>query len=84
MSTLSANLVEVLTPAIVQAGFILEEVTVTPAGKRRMVSVVVDREDSNPSLDEVTLVSKSISAILDNYSQLGAQPFTLEVTTPGV
>ncbi|MBU6353308.1 MAG: hypothetical protein KJS67_04625, partial [Actinomycetales bacterium] len=49
-----------------------------------MVSVVVDREDSNPSLDEVTLVSKSISAILDNYSQLGAQPFTLEVTTPGV
>lgn len=84
MSTLSANLVEVLTPAIVQAGFILEEVTVTPAGKRRMVSVVVDREDSNPSLDEVTLVSKSISAILDNYSQIGAQPFTLEVTTPGV
>ena len=52
--------------------------------KRRMVAVVIDREDSNPSLDEVTQVSKSVSEILDHYSQLGTQPFTLEVTTPGV
>ena len=82
--SLQSNLTELLTPAIVQAGFVLEEVSITPAGKRRIVSVVIDREKSNPSLDEVTLVSKSVSAILDNSSQLGDLPFTLEVTTPGV
>ena len=82
--SLNAKLAELLSPAITRAGFVLEEVTVTPAGKRRIVSVVVDREDSNLSLDEVTLVSKEVSALLDDYSELGSMPFTLEVTTPGV
>ena len=82
--SLNAKLAELLSPAITRASFVLEEVTVTPAGKRRIVSVVVDREDSNPSLDEVTLVSKEVSALLDDYSELGSMPFTLEVTTPGV
>lgn len=82
--SLVENLTEVLRPAIQRAEFVLEEITVTPVGKRRLISVVIDREESNPSLDEVTAVSKVISEILDNYSQLGEMPFTLEVTTPGV
>lgn len=82
--SLANNLTELLSPVITKAGFVLEEVTVTPVGKRRLVSVVIDREDTNPSLDEVTVVSKEVSAILDNYSQMGEMPFTLEVTTPGI
>ena len=82
--SLAANLTELLNPVVSRAGFVLEEVTVTPVGKRRLVSVVIDRESSNPSLDEVTVVSKEISVILDTYSQMGEMPFTLEVTTPGV
>ncbi len=82
--SLAANLTELLNPVVSSAGFVLEEVTVTPVGKRRLVSVVIDRENSNPSLDEVTVVSKEISVILDTYSQMGEMPFTLEVTTPGV
>jgi ribosome maturation factor RimP len=78
------NLTELLTPAVTRAGFVLEEVSVTPIGKRRLVAVVVDCEDRNPSLDEVTVVSKEVSAILDNYTQMGEMPFTLEVTTPGI
>ena len=78
------NLTELLTPAVTQAGFVLEEVTVTPVGKSRLVAVVVDCEDRNPSLDEVTVVSKEVSAILDSYTQMGEMPFTLEVTTPGI
>ena len=78
------NLTELLTPAVTRAGFVLEEVAVTPVGKRRLVAVVVDCEDRNPSLDEVTVVSKEVSAILDNYTQMGEMPFTLEVTTPGI
>ena len=81
---LVANLTDVLNPAVTRAGFILEEVKVTPIGKRRLVSVVVDCENRNPSLDEVTVVSKEVSSILDSYSQLGEMPFTLEVTTPGI
>jgi ribosome maturation factor RimP len=82
--TLASNLTELLNPAVTRAGFVLEEVTVTPVGKRRLISVVVDCENRNPSLDEVTVVSKEVSSILDNYSQLGEMPFTLEVTTPGI
>lgn len=82
--SLANNLTDLLTPVVSRTGFVLEEVTVTPVGKRRLVSVVIDREASNPSLDEVTVVSKEISAILDTYSQMGEMPFTLEVTTPGV
>lgn len=78
------NLTELLTPVVNNAGFVLEEITVTPVGKRRLVAVVIDRESTNPSLDEVTVISKEISAILDNYSQMGELPFTLEVTTPGI
>ena len=82
--TLESNLTELLNPAVTRAGFVLEEVSVTPVGKRRLISVVVDCENRNPSLDEVTVVSKEVSSILDTYSQLGEIPFTLEVTTPGI
>ncbi len=82
--SLASNLTELLNPAVTRAGFVLEEVTVTPVGKRRLISVVVDCENRIPSLDEVTVVSKEVSAILDTYSQLGEMPFTLEVTTPGI
>jgi ribosome maturation factor RimP len=82
--SLAENLTDLLEPAIKRAGFVLEEVKVTPAGKRRIIAVIIDGEDRNPSLDEVTVVSRQVSDILDNYSQLGDLPFTLEVTTPGV
>lgn len=82
--SLVSNLTELLAPAIKSLGFILEEVKVTPAGKRRIVAVIIDGEERNPNLDEVTVASRRVSEILDNYSQLGDLPFTLEVTTPGV
>lgn len=82
--SLVENLSELLTPAINRAGFVLEEVKVTPLGKRRLIAVIVDGETRNPNLDEVTVVSRVVSDALENYSQLGDQPFTLEVTTPGV
>jgi ribosome maturation factor RimP len=82
--SLVLNLTELLTPAVRDAGYVLEEVKVTPAGKRRIIAVIIDGLEKNPSLDEVTVVSRRVSEILDNYSQLGEMPFTLEVTTPGV
>ncbi|GAA3618587.1 ribosome maturation factor RimP [Marihabitans asiaticum] len=71
----------------------VEEVTVTPAGRRRVVRVTVDRplpgaEGSDPvpplSLDEVSEATRAVSEVLDGTDLLGQQPYTLEVTTPGI
>lgn len=78
------DLTELLRPIVEKTGFILEEVKVTPLGRRRQISIIVDGEEQNPNLDEVAGLSRAISAQLDEYSALGDSPFTLEVTSPGV
>lgn len=79
-----AELTRYIAPIVERAGFVLEEITITPAGKRRLLTVFVDGEDRNLSLDEVTSVSKQISEVVDVLPKLGDKPFTLEVTSPGV
>ena len=78
------DLTELLSPVVEKSGFILEEVKVTPLGRRRQISIIVDSEDRNPNLDEVAGLSRAISTQLDEFSALGDSPFTLEVTSPGV
>ncbi|MGB9375672.1 MAG: ribosome maturation factor RimP [Jiangellales bacterium] len=73
-----------LTPAIERAGYDLEDVVVTPAGKRRLVRLLVDK-DGGVTLDECAEVSRAVSAVLDEADDvLGQQPYTLEVSSPGV
>jgi len=81
--TLLEEIAVAITPAIEAAGCYLEEVTLTPAGKRKIMTVIVDG-DTNLSLDQVTTVSKEVSAIVEVLPALGDTPFTLEVTSPGV
>jgi len=81
--TLLDEIAVAITPAIESAGFFLEEVSLTPAGKRKIMTVIVDG-DSYLSLDQVTAVTKEISAIVEVLPALGDTPFTLEVTSPGV
>jgi ribosome maturation factor RimP len=73
----------VVEPPVTAAGYDLETVEVTPAGKRRVVRVVVDR-DGGVDLDAVAEVSRAISAALDDTDALGSAPYVLEVTSPGV
>jgi ribosome maturation factor RimP len=56
---------------------------VTPAGKRRIVRVLVDT-DGGIDLDTVAAVSKAVSAILDETEVMAGGPYVLEVTSPGV
>jgi ribosome maturation factor RimP len=78
------RLAAVLEPVVAAAGYDLEEVAVSPAGKRRLVRVVVD-SDSGVSLDGVAEVSRAISATLDGDDALvGNAPYVLEVSSPGV
>ena len=73
----------VITPALSDLGFYLEDITITSAGRRSMLTVIVDG-DTHLSLDQVTFATKAISEIVENIQSLGQAPFTLEVTSPGL
>ena len=74
---------ELVTPAVSDQGFYLEDVHVATPGSHRIVTCIVDG-DASLSLDQVTTISRVISELLDEASFMGETPFTLEVTSPGV
>jgi ribosome maturation factor RimP len=79
-----ARLTGWIEPVVDAAGYDLEELVVTPAGRRSIVRVVVDR-DEGVTLDDIAEVSRAVSAVLDdNDGDLGRAPYVLEVTSPGV
>jgi ribosome maturation factor RimP len=73
----------VITPALSNLGFYLEDITITSAGRRSMITVIVDG-DTHLSLDQVTVATKAIGEIVENIQSLGESAFTLEVTSPGL
>lgn len=73
-----------IEPVVGAAGYDLEELVVTPAGRRSVVRVVVDRDDG-VTLDDIAEVSKAVSEALDAHDDgMGRAPYVLEVTSPGV
>ena len=74
---------ELVTPALTQAGYFLEDINIVTPGQHRIVTVIVDGE-SALNLDQVTVASKLVSELLDEASFMGETPFTLEVTSPGI
>ncbi|WP_047871400.1 ribosome maturation factor RimP [Nocardiopsis sp. RV163] len=77
------RIAELLEPVLAEAGLDLEAVELTPAGKRRVLRVVVD-SDNGVDLDTVGEVSQEVNTLLDSSDVMGAQPYVLEVTSPGV
>ena len=77
------RLVEELTPPLLEIGLDLEAVELTPAGRRRVLKVAVDR-DGGVTLDDVADATKEVSRLLDETDVMGEHPYTLEVTSPGV
>lgn len=79
-----------------ELALVIEDVAVTPAGKRRLVRIWLDRDlaglapqdDSSVidplSLDEVADATRVISAALDTSDALGEAPYVLEVGSAGV
>jgi len=77
----------VLTPIFAQFGLELEAVEIIPAGKRRLLRVVVDGDGpdgTGPLLDEIAEASKAASAVLDTADVTGNAAYTLEVSSRGV
>jgi ribosome maturation factor RimP len=80
------RLLDLLTPVVTDAGFDLEDLTISAAGRRSVVRVVVDA-DAGVDLDGVAVVSRVVSDALDADAPGGtafAGPYVLEVTSPGV
>ena len=61
----------------------IEAIEITPAGKRRIVRIAVDK-DGGVTLDDVADATRAVSAVLDESDALGEMPYTLEVTSRGV
>jgi len=84
MATVSRERVRVaLEPVVAAAGFDLEDVAVSVAGRRSVIRVIVDR-DGGADMDAIAAVSRVVSEALDSTNVTGERPYTLEVTSPGV
>ncbi|REF97898.1 ribosome maturation factor RimP [Asanoa ferruginea] len=74
-------------PVVGEAGYDLEDLTISRAGRRFVVRVVVDK-DGGLDLDAVADVSRAVSAALDAADESGDEVVTgeyqLEVSSPGV
>jgi ribosome maturation factor RimP len=77
------RLVEELTAPLLEVGLDLEGVEITPAGRRRVLRVAVDK-DGGVTMDDVADGTRAVSQVLDTSDVMGEQPYTLEVTSPGV
>ncbi|GID95379.1 ribosome maturation factor RimP [Amorphoplanes digitatis] len=77
----------VIEPVIAGAGFDLEDVSLSRAGRRHVVRVLVDA-DGGIGLDDVAAVSREISQALDAAEEAGGEvlagEYQLEVGSPGV
>ena len=81
--SLTQSITDLISPAVTEAGFFLEEVQIASPGSHRIVTCVVDGQ-TPLNLDQVTVASRVISELLDTAEFMGETPFTLEVTSPGV
>ena len=81
--SLTQSITQLIEPAVTEAGIYLEEVQLTSAGSHRVVTCIVDGQ-SPLNLDQVTVVSRLISELLDTATFMDETPFTLEVTSPGI
>ena len=78
---------DLLGPILSRFALELEAVEIIPAGRRRLLRVVVDGdgpEGRGPLLDDLAEASKALSAALDSSSVVGESPYTLEVSSRGI
>lgn len=86
----------VIEPDLDPLGLVVADIAVSQAGRRRMVRVLVDTDISglashdtstpveSPSLDAVAQATRAVGDTLDATDIMGAAPYVLEVSSPGV
>lgn len=81
------QIADVLTPILARFDLELEALELIPAGKRRLLRIVVDGdgpEGTGPLLDDIADASKAMSHALDESDVTGSTAYTLEVSSRGV
>ncbi|WP_329887273.1 ribosome maturation factor RimP [Pseudoramibacter faecis] len=73
---------ELLKPQVTALGYELYEVDFEKAGKKRILTVYIDRE-GGVSLEDCEKVSREIGAFLDAADPI-AETYTLQVSSPGL
>lgn len=76
------RLAGVLTDPLSAVGLDVEAIELTPAGRRRLLRVAVDK-DGGVTMDDIAEATKEVSRLLDDSDVMGEQSYTLEVTSPG-
>ena len=75
--------IAVLTPVVEPEGYFLEDVDLRAVGRRLVLRILVDTE-TGVNLDDVAKASHLISEVLDEKDPFDDEPYTLEVSSPGV
>jgi ribosome maturation factor RimP len=87
LTAAKARVRAVIEPVVTAAGYDLEDVSLSRAGRRHVVRVLIDA-DGGIKLDDVAVVSREISAALDAADESGGEvlagEYQLEVGSPGV
>jgi ribosome maturation factor RimP len=87
LTAAKARVRAVVEPVVAKAGYDLEDLTLSRAGRRHVVRILVDA-DGGISLDDVAIVSREISSALDAAEESGGEllngEYQLEVGSPGV
>jgi ribosome maturation factor RimP len=84
MSSQPEQLLRPVVVAVVERlGYDLEGLTVSAAGRRHVLKVVVDR-DGGFGLDDVAILSRELSTVLEQDDDLIPGSYVLEVSSPGV
>ena len=80
--SMNDRLEELLTGCVGELGLDLEELELSPAGKRRVLRVSVD-QDHGVTMDDIARATNAISTLLDATDVMGSLPYTLEVGSRG-
>lgn len=80
---LKDSIADLIRPTVEAAGFFLEDVFTSNPADHRSVTCLVDSL-SPMNLDDVTAISREISALLDKSPLFDENGFTLEVSSPGI
>lgn len=87
LAAAKSRVLAVIEPVAAAAGYDLEDVHLSRAGRRHVLRVLVDT-DGGISLDDVALVSRAMSQALDAAEEAGGEvlagEYQLEVGSPGV
>jgi ribosome maturation factor RimP len=79
----SSRITDALREPLSGLGLDLEAVEMTPAGRKRVLRVAVDK-DGGVTLDDIAEATRAVSQELDDEALMGEQAYTLEVTSRGV